>query len=139
MLWPYLKVWEWEWIFGHAVKAISSLGVRSPCSLFPWVLVAPHHDYWDFGVRAGRNSVSFFKILIFLHIAIWSDIPISHCKADAACKCRFYVFEAWQTIARLFYFWNFNVYRWFFKMTFFLDKWIIASNFSKDLILKRII
>ena len=27
---PYLKIWEWEWIFGRAVKAISSLGVRSP-------------------------------------------------------------------------------------------------------------
>ena len=24
MLRPYLKIWEWEWIFGHAVKAISS-------------------------------------------------------------------------------------------------------------------
>ena len=32
MLPPYLKIWEWEWIFGRAVKAISSLGVRSPCS-----------------------------------------------------------------------------------------------------------
>ena len=31
MLSPYLKIWEWEWIFGCAVKAISSLGVRSPC------------------------------------------------------------------------------------------------------------
>ena len=24
-------MWEWEWIFGHAAKAICSLGVRSPC------------------------------------------------------------------------------------------------------------
>ena len=32
MLRPYLKIWEWEWIFGRAVKAISSPGVRSPCS-----------------------------------------------------------------------------------------------------------
>ena len=31
MLWQYLKIWEWEWIFRRAVKAISSLGVRSPC------------------------------------------------------------------------------------------------------------
>ena len=30
MLRPYLKIWEWEWIFGRAVKAISSLGVRCP-------------------------------------------------------------------------------------------------------------
>ena len=30
MLRPYLKIWEWEWIFGRAVKVISSLGVRSP-------------------------------------------------------------------------------------------------------------
>ena len=30
MLRPYLKIWDWNWIFGRAVKAISSLGVRSP-------------------------------------------------------------------------------------------------------------
>jgi hypothetical protein len=32
MLRPYLKIWQWEWIFGRAVKAISSLCVRSPWS-----------------------------------------------------------------------------------------------------------
>ena len=31
MLRQYLKIWEWEWIFGHEVKAISSPGVHSPC------------------------------------------------------------------------------------------------------------
>jgi hypothetical protein len=31
MLRPYLKIWDWDLIFGRAVKAISSLGVRSPC------------------------------------------------------------------------------------------------------------
>ena len=30
MLWPYLKIWDWDLIFGRAVKAISSSGVRSP-------------------------------------------------------------------------------------------------------------
>ena len=30
-LWPYLKIWDWELIFGRAVKAISSLFIRSPC------------------------------------------------------------------------------------------------------------
>ena len=30
MLLLYLKIWEWEWIFDRAVKAISSPGVRSP-------------------------------------------------------------------------------------------------------------
>ena len=29
MLWPYLKIWHWDLIFGRAGKAISSLGVRS--------------------------------------------------------------------------------------------------------------
>ena len=41
ILWPYLKIWEWEWIFGHAVKAISSLGIRSPWSSSkdcPWFM-----------------------------------------------------------------------------------------------------
>ena len=32
MLWPYLKIWEWEMIFSRAVKVISSPGVRSPWS-----------------------------------------------------------------------------------------------------------
>ena len=31
MLRPYLKNWDWDSIFGHTVKAISSLGVHSPC------------------------------------------------------------------------------------------------------------
>ena len=30
MLPPYLKIWDWDWIFGRVVKPISSLGVRSP-------------------------------------------------------------------------------------------------------------
>ena len=32
MLRPYLKTWDWELIFGRAVKAISSPCVRSPCT-----------------------------------------------------------------------------------------------------------
>ena len=31
---PYLKIWEWEWIFGRAVKAISSPRVCSPCARY---------------------------------------------------------------------------------------------------------
>ena len=33
MLWPYLKIWDWDLIFGRAVKVISSLGVRSSWSM----------------------------------------------------------------------------------------------------------
>ena len=29
---PYLKIWDWDWIFGRSVNAIPSLGVRSPCN-----------------------------------------------------------------------------------------------------------
>ena len=32
MLRSYLNIWKWEWIFGRSVKAISSPGIRSPCS-----------------------------------------------------------------------------------------------------------
>ena len=34
MLRPYLKIWDWDLIFGRAVKAFSSPGVRSP-----WVML----------------------------------------------------------------------------------------------------
>ena len=30
MLWPYLRIWDWDWIFGRAVKTFFSPGVRSP-------------------------------------------------------------------------------------------------------------
>ena len=30
MLWPYLEIWEWELIFGRAVKVIFSPGIHSP-------------------------------------------------------------------------------------------------------------
>ena len=30
MLRPYLKIWDWDWIFGSAVKAVSFLDIRSP-------------------------------------------------------------------------------------------------------------
>ena len=33
MLWPYLKIWEWDLIFGRALKAISSLGIPTLCFL----------------------------------------------------------------------------------------------------------
>ena len=43
MLRPYLKIWDWDWdwIFGRAVKAISSLGVRSPCLLWSADILVP--------------------------------------------------------------------------------------------------
>ena len=48
MLRPYLKIWDWDLIFGHAVKAISSLGVRSPwprCITCNLILQEPQ---WNF-------------------------------------------------------------------------------------------
>ena len=39
MLRPYLKIREWEWIFGCAVKAISSPDVRSPCTKYSCILL----------------------------------------------------------------------------------------------------
>ena len=49
MLPPYLKIWEWEWIFGRAVKAISSLGVRSPCTRWYCVAVLCQKPDADWG------------------------------------------------------------------------------------------
>ena len=31
---PYLKIWEWEWLFGRVVKIIFSLGVTDITILF---------------------------------------------------------------------------------------------------------
>ena len=47
MLWPYLRIWDWDWIFGRAVKAISSLGVRSP---------------WTSALQGQGNSFDFLQL-----------------------------------------------------------------------------
>ena len=47
MLRPYLKIWEWEWIFGRAVKAISSPGIRRPC-----LLGQANKDLWSFPAKS---------------------------------------------------------------------------------------
>ena len=51
MLPPYLKIWDWDWIFGRAVKAISSLGVRSPwfclsCLIKFWLFLTKNDDFY---------------------------------------------------------------------------------------------
>ena len=65
---PYLKIWVWELIFGHAVKAISSLGVHSPCLLL--LTIAPHiflnttPAKYEFSLK----FLSFEKLKFFLRI-----------------------------------------------------------------------
>ena len=52
MLRPLLKIWEWEWIFGRAVKSISCLGVRSPwltsCLIYDKLLPVESTKYSGF-------------------------------------------------------------------------------------------
>ena len=60
MLCLYLKIWELEWIFGHSAKALSSPGVRSPCSKL-WGIIFPH------------CFENFFKVLVkIVPCAKWS-------------------------------------------------------------------
>ena len=70
MLPPYLKIWEWEWIFGRAVKAIFSLGVRSP-----WFkLLASSRSYHGLGFKhlfcvsafTWEEKISIIKIACFM-------------------------------------------------------------------------
>ena len=56
MLRSYLKIWEWEWIFGHAVKAIFSLGIRSLCLTckLGW-----NRNSFSHGLRTPREEKAF--------------------------------------------------------------------------------
>ena len=68
MLRPYLKIWEWELIFGLAVKAISSPGVHIPWD-GPRAGYKPHH----FNARQpAYSSVSILGMvrlgLLYFHI-----------------------------------------------------------------------
>ena len=53
MLRPYLNIWDWDLIFGRAVKEISSPGVRSPWKLpLKCCLCHPRPLEFDLGMRA---------------------------------------------------------------------------------------
>ena len=65
MLRPYLNIWDWDWIFGRAVKVISFLGVRSPCLL---CLICPEKSTlffsgWQKHLRFSRTWHPFFSDL----------------------------------------------------------------------------
>ena len=64
MLRPYLKIWEWEWIFGHAVKAISSLGVRSP-----WNDWYENSDSQSWQTKISILIIYVFKICTHIHVS----------------------------------------------------------------------
>ena len=59
MLRPHLKIWEWELIFGRAVKAISSPGVCSPWSEWKEML---NHLWWLNYVK--HQTFRHFQMLI---------------------------------------------------------------------------
>ena len=63
MLRPYLKIWEWEWIFGRAVKTLSSLGVRSPCVYSSLATIYERDLLWIGTYLAQQIQV--FRLLIF--------------------------------------------------------------------------
>ena len=52
MLRPYLKLWDW--IFGRAVKAISSLGVRSPWTT---AIMSEKNSTFLLFTKRGKNSL----------------------------------------------------------------------------------
>ena len=58
------KIWEWEMIFGHAVKAISSLGILSPWFLL-YVLVLL---FILFGKTSLIFTYTYSMILIFISL-----------------------------------------------------------------------
>ena len=59
MLRPYLNIWDWDWIFGRSVKAISSLGVRSPC-------YKRSHSSWPLSNLKGQSHL-LFNLVFFFH------------------------------------------------------------------------
>ena len=76
MLPPYLKIWDWDWVFGRAVKAIFSLGVRSP-----WVNPSALITMAGWGIFV-QKIFAFLKVLtkskiaeivleLFHHIRVW--------------------------------------------------------------------
>ena len=81
MLRPYLKIWDWDLIFGRAVKAISSPGVRSPCiHQFKVPSKKKASICWDFSIFCLYSylqpewSVWFLSIVACLNVLMIYDI-----------------------------------------------------------------
>ena len=61
MLWPYLKIWDWDWIVSRAVKAISNLGIHSP-----WVKLCRRDK------QTSRITIRFLQFGIQEYVVCWS-------------------------------------------------------------------
>ena len=97
MLGPCLKILDWDWIFGRAVKTISSLGVRGPC-VCPWIPLDPlgfatiGYTYYALDANSKDSSpyCSFFKdsVIVLNQSLFQSDLPSHQCNAYLnACIC----------------------------------------------------
>ena len=53
------KIWDWDWIFCRAVKAISSLGVRSPWMKWSFI------GFWN-SFRLWRSIVAKMPVILWL-------------------------------------------------------------------------
>ena len=92
MLWLYLKIWEREWIFGLAVKAISSPGVPSPC----FYRYNRHcHRWCSFQHSLGQPHTRGLTASIGIKPVYW--LPAArlqlHTKGHLILKCPFGVFN----------------------------------------------
>ena len=100
----YLKNWDWDWIFGRAVKAISSLGVRSP-----WL--QPYLCCW-----------------LVLHIHVHTNyLPYLVCSVIHNHK-QHQLIPQWVGIFSLQTI-SFNLLSICFELT---SKWVLRSNFLVD-------
>ena len=83
MLRPYHKIWDWGWLFSRAVKAIFSLGIRSPCK---WVFdMIDTFNFWLTYFRSLRqksknNFVLFLSQMRTRKFAFEIYRPLWECK-----------------------------------------------------------
>ena len=68
------RIWEWEWIFGHAVKAISSLGICSP-----WIPIFKFWNDYCYIIFAYISCFYYFVLyFVFLYYQVFGFTLNSH-------------------------------------------------------------
>ena len=83
MLPPYLKIRDWDWIFGRAVKAISSLGVRSPCHKPKSVARTKfYHSLWYRFLDFFSLCIEEFLLCVFFVKSVVKWIKFINCEKD---------------------------------------------------------
>ena len=88
MLWPYLKLWDCDWILAKHWRLLSLWGVRSPCFLIR--LIENYQKKWKSKVNclieSGNNGDVFSSNCTYMEIGLAETLTWKLCNHEKSSK-----------------------------------------------------